>query len=229
MVLSMSGITDGRRSSTSDVTGGREDDGYVCSSKLMREAYKRNPEYFKRRVVQRVYTNRLDLLTEEHKWLAQIKDEELGKRYYNLSKRHFGHWSSGTDGTVQEKLKEAWRRRKERGWTTSEETRKKLSKVAIDRNARPPIRTGALSEDTKAKLSAAHTGKVLSKEHRAKLAESTTGVPRAAKLWRCTYTDGRIVETKGRGSFGIPIITVKRLAKSGMGSPKHGIVKIEKI
>ncbi len=73
---------------------GSEDDGYVCSSTRMRNVYKRRKEDFKRRIVHRVYTNRKELLVEEHKWLAQIKDDELGKKFYNHSKKHFGHWSA---------------------------------------------------------------------------------------------------------------------------------------
>ena len=71
---------------------GYEDDGYRCSSKRMDSAYRRRPHDFKRRILNKIYTNRADLLEEEFKWLNQIKEEELGKRYYNLRKRYFGHW-----------------------------------------------------------------------------------------------------------------------------------------
>ena len=81
---------------------GSESDSYVCSSERMRSAYRRRPQSFKRRVVARVYTNRQDLLIEEHKWLSQIKDEELGKKFYNLNKHHFGHWS--TDDAKREQV-----------------------------------------------------------------------------------------------------------------------------
>ena len=73
---------------------GSESDSYVCSSERMRSAYRRRPQDFKRRVVARIDTNRQDLLIEEHKWLSQIKDAELGKKFYNLNKHHFGHWSA---------------------------------------------------------------------------------------------------------------------------------------
>lgn len=99
---------------------GREDDGYVCSSKPMRNAYAYDSSIFKRRVVARVYTSRRDLLIEEHKWLAQIKDEELGKKFYNMSKKHFGHWSceEATRERVSKKLV---------GRTHSVDTRKMIS------------------------------------------------------------------------------------------------------
>ena len=72
---------------------GREDDGYICSSNWMRNDYKRHKDNFaKRRIIKRIYTNRQDLLETEYRLIQLIKDEELGKKYYNLSKKHFGHW-----------------------------------------------------------------------------------------------------------------------------------------
>ena len=74
---------------------GTEDDGYICSSNRMRDAYRRRPEDFgKKRILSKIYTNRLDLFNEEFKWLSLIKDEELGKKYYNLRKWHAGHWTT---------------------------------------------------------------------------------------------------------------------------------------
>jgi hypothetical protein len=63
---------------------GLETDGYICSSRWMRKAYKRRPEDFKRRVVSRIYLDREALLIEEERWLAMIHPEEVKKRYYNL-------------------------------------------------------------------------------------------------------------------------------------------------
>jgi len=71
---------------------GTEDDGYICSSNRMRDAFRRRPKDFKRRILKRGIP-RDQLLDEEYKWLSLIKDEELGKKYYNHSKRHFGHWA----------------------------------------------------------------------------------------------------------------------------------------
>lgn len=134
---------------------GREDDGYVCSSKLMREAYKRNPEYFKRRVVQRVYVREL-LLTEEHKWLSQIKDEQLGKKFYNLNKHHFGHWSTASDLGLS--------------------VREKLSKANKGRVV------GPFSEDHKKKISEALKGKPLANETKQKLSDVRKGKPKSEEF-----------------------------------------------
>jgi len=88
---------------------GLEDDKYICSSNWMRNSYRRRTHDFKRRILARVYTSKFDLLTEEHRWLSMIKSEELGKRYYNLSKRHFGHWTADSKaGSIRKKLKAAW-------------------------------------------------------------------------------------------------------------------------
>lgn len=76
---------------------GTEDDGYICSSRWMRKSYRRRPNDFKRRILSKICTNRLDLLEEEYKWICLIKEEELGKRYYNLRNHHPAHWSTYDD------------------------------------------------------------------------------------------------------------------------------------
>jgi hypothetical protein len=159
------------------------------SSERMRSAYRRRSEDFTRRVVERVYTNRQDLLEAEFKWLDQIKEEELGKRYYNLSKRHFGHWSSDHKclKTTSEKLKAAWVRRKERGWKFSDETLQKMSENAIKDGIRPPSFKGKTqSQEARAKLSIARKGKPLSAEHCEKMRERARGNSYRSLLWRCT-------------------------------------------
>lgn len=76
---------------------GDEDDGYICSSRWMRNSYKRRPDDFKRRILARVYTCRQDLLNEEHRWLSLVSDSEVGVKYYNLTKHLNGHWSANDD------------------------------------------------------------------------------------------------------------------------------------
>jgi len=86
---------------------GTEDDGYICSSSWMSKAYKRRPEDFKRKIIARVKTTRLDLFEEEHRWLQMMKQEEIkGHRYYNLSTYRYGHWSANdtTKQTLIEKI-----------------------------------------------------------------------------------------------------------------------------
>jgi hypothetical protein len=68
---------------------GTENDGYVCSSKWMKQAYKTHYNEFRRKILVRIYSTKKDLFEEEYKWLSLIKDEELGKKYYNLHKRNY--------------------------------------------------------------------------------------------------------------------------------------------
>jgi hypothetical protein len=136
---------------------GREDDGYICSSTWMKQAHKHRPDDFKRRILSRVYTNRHDLLLEEHRWLSMTKDHELKNRYYNLTNYKNGHWTSNPDKlkTVGEKISKANKGRKQ--------------------NFKDPIARGkAISEGKK--------GKPFSEEHRQKLREAKLGSKRP-KEW----------------------------------------------
>lgn len=153
---------------------GSETDKYVCSSERMRSAYRRRPQDFKRRIVQRVCTTRQELLTEEHKWLAQIKDNELGKKFYNLNKHHFGHWSTSEEKRLGVAEK---RSQKLKGRPLSEETKRKMSEARKGKKKSPEhvlkmslAQKGKArplhSEETKRKMSESHKGKVFTEEHR---------------------------------------------------------------
>lgn len=65
---------------------GTEDDGYISSSNRMRDAYRRRPQHFKRRIIKRVSTKE-ELVKEEQRWLDMIKPRECGKRYYNKTRK----------------------------------------------------------------------------------------------------------------------------------------------
>ena len=84
---------------------GSIEDNYICSSNRMRDAYRRRPHDFKRRIL-KMYINREHLLDEEHKWLSLIPENDLGKKYYNLRKHRWGHWSSDVQSrlTVGQKI-----------------------------------------------------------------------------------------------------------------------------
>lgn len=62
---------------------GTEDDGYVCSSTSMREAHRRRPEDFKRRILKRTLISKNVLIAEEQRYLDMIKPSECNIRYYN--------------------------------------------------------------------------------------------------------------------------------------------------
>lgn len=112
---------------------GHENDGYICSSPWMKQGYKRRPEDFKRKILSKVYSNKKDLLGQEYKWLSKIKDDELGKKYYNLHNHHFGHWSSDENSKLSVGEKISLSHKKHSNWgqwskglKRSEETKDKL-------------------------------------------------------------------------------------------------------
>lgn len=122
---------------------GAEDDGYICSSRWMRKAYNRRPYDFKRRIIEKVYSSRKELIEREYYWLSLIGQEEIcSKKYYNRTKHKNGHWiaedyESDIRKRISVKTKEAMakpenRERyleglKNRNQIQSEETRQKRS------------------------------------------------------------------------------------------------------
>ena len=61
---------------------GTEDDGYICSSNRMRDAYRRRPTDFTRRILEKTEV-REELLNMENRWLKMA--EKKKDRYYNLN------------------------------------------------------------------------------------------------------------------------------------------------
>ena len=76
---------------------GTVNDGYICSSNRMRDAYRRRPQDFRRKILKSNITDRSALLDEEYLWLKMIDDAELNIRYYNAINKRFGHWSETQD------------------------------------------------------------------------------------------------------------------------------------
>lgn len=80
-------------------------DGYICSSDRMRDAYSRRPQDFRRKIIS-IINDRSILFEKEHEWLQLIQDFELGTKYYNLRNTKWNHWSSDIDSrlTVNQKI-----------------------------------------------------------------------------------------------------------------------------
>lgn len=91
---------------------GSINDGYICSSKMMLRDYKKNPDHFKRRILHYFIDPTGSLsLEKECQWLALIKEEDLGIKYYNLKNKNFGNnrgctksyvWNQGLDKQQQQ-------------------------------------------------------------------------------------------------------------------------------
>jgi hypothetical protein len=111
---------------------GSIDDGYICSSNNMREAYKRRPEDFKRKLISFIYTCQSDLILEEQRWLNMIKKDDFGTKYYN--KNPYSHMPSTL------------------GRKHTESSRKKMSLAHKGRKRKP------LTDDHKEKISNALNG-----------------------------------------------------------------------
>ena len=136
---------------------GREDDGYVCSSKWMYTSWKRRPTDFKRRILARISTCKKDLIAEENKWLSMIKPEEVKIKYYNLNIKAWELWHMDEirKGTVGQKIAESNRGRKQ--------------------NFKDPVGRGQ-------KISAAKKGVKCSDEHRAAMSASRKGRKQSPEL-----------------------------------------------
>ena len=166
---------------------GTINDGYICSSNRMRNAYYRRPEDFKRRILKR-NIKREDLLSEEYKYFEMMKEEELGKKYYNLNKHHFGHWfiAESSNLSVRQKLSEASKKLHQDPEYKQRflEGRKKLPPQTPEQiEKRVKANTGKKrSDETKRKISDAHRGeknhmygKTLPEETKQKISQKLTG------------------------------------------------------
>ena len=76
---------------------GFENDGYICSSSWMKQAYSHRPEDFKRRILTRNIPDRVKLYEDEQRWLNMIKPEERKVRYYNLTLSSKDPWYQHPD------------------------------------------------------------------------------------------------------------------------------------
>ncbi len=172
---------------------GTINDGYICSSNRMRDAYRRRPQDFKRRIL-KTNIDRCDLLEEEFKWLTLISNDELGKKYYNHRKMHHGHWSNNPEAVTSmkernkgvnnpmfgkighnkgKKLSEETKQKirdKRVKQVFSEETKEKMSLSSIgDKN---PFFKKTHSIESKEKMKNWHLGKKLSEETKQKIREA---------------------------------------------------------
>jgi hypothetical protein len=178
---------------------GTEDDGYICSSNRMRDAYRRRSQDFKRKIIGRVHTDKKSLLELEEYYLNLIKEDEIGKRYYNLCRGGTGHWSAYPEKvkTLKEKIshktKEAMARPEVRekylkgleardNKSSNPEVRKKRSVSMKSKNTEK-----WKWEDNIKKAHEANRGRKLSDEHKKKVSEKSHFKTLNSKKVSCVY------------------------------------------
>ena len=132
---------------------GTEDDGYICSSRWMKQSYKRRPQDCKRRIL-KTGLERQDMYVEEQKYLDMINKDEIkpineSPKYYNLC------LSS----------KKPWHQYEDRAKTIGE-------KISLAKRGKS---NGPLSEETKQKISEANRGKVRTEEQRKRNGDARRG------------------------------------------------------
>lgn len=180
---------------------GTEDDGYICSSKRMRNAYTYRKEDFKRRVIQRHYGTRVELLEIEHRWLQLILDSDVGKKYYNLSKKHFGHWSA-TPNAAKIQAKMTGRKRTPEFCQLMSDMKKGKKSVPC-------------SEEKKAKISAANKGRKFDTSWNKGLVGVMPEPWNKGKKLKPSWNAGKKLSPEHRARLSA--------AKLGKPSPKKGI------
>ena len=142
---------------------GSEDDGYICSSPWMKSSYKRRPQDFTRKILSSGHDTKKEMLKTESDWLSLITEDELGKRYYNLTNKYQNHWAAGENcKTIGEKISKSNKGREvwSKGAVFSEEHRKKLS--LAKKGTVGPNLGKKFSEEHRKKLSLAKKKKNLS-------------------------------------------------------------------
>jgi hypothetical protein len=123
---------------------GTDSDGYICSSKSMREAHRRRPEDFKRRIVSKT-DNKNDLIIEEQRWLNMINANEVGNRYYNKTLKATTPSTTGFKHSKESKRKIS---ESNKGKIRSEEFKQKLRESA-NRQFSDPEQRKILSDKSK--------------------------------------------------------------------------------
>lgn len=189
------------------------DDGYICSSNRMRDAYRRRPNDFRRRIIKSNVARGL-LLDEEHKWLSLIREDELGKKYYNLRKHKWGHWTTDENKrtTIGNKLKgrkaspehiESNRRQaKERvrnkthHWTKTEH-KERTRQIQYERikDGNHPFIGGEVSKKTNKERVENGTHNFLMSETRKIVDE------KRSDTWEITFPDGETIVRKNLKAF----------------------------
>ena len=201
---------------------GTPDDGYICSSKLMKEDYQNNPTHFTREII--ASGEYKEMRTKEMLMLAEV-DAARNPLYYNQSNGNQEFYCKGHTKEAREKIglasvgnqhnsgKKATNETKRKlstahmGHLTSEETRKKISmankgrntssetrlKMSIAKKGKPSWNKGIKATDEhKKKLSISHIGKKHTEEQKLKISLANSN-----RVWS-QESKNKIWETRRR-------------------------------
>jgi hypothetical protein len=144
---------------------GTIDDGYVCSSRWMKQAYLRRPHDFKRRILKTKIATREEMFNEELRWLHMIKDEEIKPnvdkpRYYNLNIKNNEMWHKYPENIKSISSKISIRTKEA---LQNQDIRDKISTAKLGKH------TGPRDPSVGAAISKAKKGKKFTEEHKAAL------------------------------------------------------------
>lgn len=156
---------------------GTVDDGYICSSNRMRDAYRRRPQDFRRRIIQSNISQET-LLAEEHKWLMLIPDDQLGIKYYNLRKHKWVHWYTDQNkkASIGEKISLANKGRKHPNRKSpSPFTKEHLAKMSARMKGNTITLGFKHSDETKQMMSEKRKGRLMSEEARRRISQTLMG------------------------------------------------------
>lgn len=142
---------------------GTIDDGYICSSNWMRDAYRRRPNDFRRKIIVKNLT-RKEMYLEEQRMFSMIKPEELKTRYYNLRlNTTVEPWHANPDKllTVGQKISKANTGKKKPC------TPQRARKISEGKKGKRPN----WSEEGKTRLKEAAKNKIVSDEQKEKISK----------------------------------------------------------
>ena len=157
---------------------GTIEDGYVCSSSWMKQAYLHRPNDFKRKILKTNILKRPDMYIEEQRYLDMIKINEIKPinnhpRYYNLCLKNNKLWHAYEEQslTVGEKIRAS-----------------KLGKPITFKD--PEARAAKISATKRKNLDKKfnETGSFFTKEHLEKMSTNRLG-SKHTEEWKMQHSD----------------------------------------
>lgn len=146
---------------------GTVDDGYICSSRWMRQSYSRRPLDFKRKII-KTNLGREEMYIEEQRYLDMMKPEEKKIRYYNIQTKNSDLWHKYPESvkTIGQKISYSKKGKKTGPRDPA------IGKAISEAKKKAFAERGGMSEEHKQKLREAKLGKKLSPDHREKVIQS---------------------------------------------------------